>query len=98
MGTVDCTNGCRLLLLALRGLTERKRQQERVRPVKHSIIAHRVDPITSEEEEATALNDKLIEALACLCCKRFDIAQRDYLVITEALLFQTFPRDGFGIK
>jgi len=56
MGTVHCTNGYRLLLLALRWLTECKRQQERVRPVKHGIIAHRIDPVTSEEEEATPLD------------------------------------------
>src|SRR5438128_8423222 len=98
MRTVHRTNGYRLLLLALRGLTECKRQQERVRPVKHGIIAPRIDPIASEEEEAPALDDKLIEALAYLGRERFDIAQRDHLVVTEALLFQTLPGHRFGIK
>src|SRR5215471_11230619 len=98
MRTVHRPNGHGLLLLALRGLTECKRQQERVGPVKHGIIAHWIDPITSEEEEATTLNDKLIEALAHLGCERFDVAQRDHLVVTEALLFQTFPGYRFGIK
>src|SRR5262252_699409 len=98
MGTVHCSDGYWLLLLALRRLTECERQQERVRPVKHSIIAHWIDPIAREKEEAPPLDDKLIEALAYLCCKRFDIAQRNHLVITEALLFQTVPGYGFGIK
>src|SRR5215510_6383744 len=98
MRTVHCTNGYRLLLLALRGLTECKRQQKRVRPVKHGIIAHRIDPVASEEEEAPPLDNKLIEALAYLGRERFDVAQRDHLVVTEALLFQTFPRYGFRIK
>src|SRR5206468_2778684 len=59
---------------------------------------HRIDPIASEEEEATPLDDKLIQALAYLGRERFDVAQRDHLVVTEALLFQTFPGYGFGIK
>src|SRR5262245_11464143 len=98
MRTVHRPNGHWLLLLALRGLTERKRQQERVGPVKHRIIEHWTGTIISEEEKATALDDKLIEALAHLGCERFDVAQRDHLVVTEALLFQTLPGYRFGIK
>jgi hypothetical protein len=82
----------------LHRLTECKRQQERVGPVKHGIIAYGIDPITSEEEEATPLEDELIKALTYLGRERFDVAQRDHLVVTEALLFQPFPRYGLGIK
>src|ERR1043166_7046626 len=98
MGTVHRPNGYRLLLLALRGLTKCQRQQERVGPVKHGVIAHWIDPVTSEKEQASPLDDKLIEALAYLGRKRFDVAQRDHLVVTEALLFQPFPGYRFGIK
>jgi hypothetical protein len=82
----------------LQRLTECKRQQERVRPIKHGIITYWIDSVTSEEEEPAPLDDKLVEALAYLGRKRFDVAQRDYLIVTKALLFQPLPRYGFGIK
>src|SRR5438094_199859 len=98
MVTVHRPDGCWLVLLALRGVAECKRQQERVRPVKHGIITPRIDTITGEEEEATPLDDKLIEALTHLGRERFDVAQRNHLVVTETLLFQAFPGNRFGIK
>src|SRR5688500_14688146 len=98
MCTMHRTNGYRLLLLALRGLAKRQRRQERVGPVKHGIIAHWIDAIASEKEEASAVDDKLMEALAYLGRERFNIAQRDHLIVAEALLFQTFPGYRFGIK
>ena len=73
MGTVYRTNGIGCSAgVALADPSER--QQERVRTVKHGIIAHRIDPIASEKEEATPLDDKLIESLAYLSRERFDIA------------------------
>src|SRR5882672_5559910 len=98
MGTVHCTNSHRLILQALCRLTERQRQQECIRPVKHGVIAHRIDPVASEEKEASPLDDKLIETLTYLGCERFDVAQHDHLIITEALLFHAFPGYRFGIK
>src|SRR5262249_31827650 len=64
----------------------------------HGIIAYWIDPVPSEKEETSPLDDKLVEALADLGRERFDVAQRNHLVVTEALLFQPFPGYRFGIK
>ena len=98
MRALHAGNGQRLVLLALYRLAQSERQHERVRAIKHRIIAYRVNMIAGEEDHPTTLDHKLVHALAYLRCERFDIAQHNDLVVTQALLFQAFPGYGLGIK
>src|SRR5262249_13891870 len=98
MRTLHGGNRHRLLLLALDWLAHSERQQEGVRAIKHSIVAYWIDMIAGKEDHPPALNDKLVETLAHLRCECFNIAQRNDLVITQALLFQSFPGYGLRIK
>src|SRR2546422_11642789 len=98
MGTVHCTNGHWLLLLALRGLAQSEGQQEGVRAIKHRIVSHRIDPIAREEDESPPFNNELIEPLTYLGRERLDVAEHDNLIVIEALLFQSLPGNGIGVK